>query len=179
MQVTTPLGERLEGIVYVYDAASHILALELTPHSSSPQPTTTTTAAAATAAKDYTLLNTATLTQITLLHKPTLNQQQQRPRHLPPIDHSKLTLREQKALSLRTAEAQRINPAASAPAQRLFDALAKLYEARWDGRAIVLLGGVLRLEESYGAEQLSGGSATQRQRIVKTIEAQQQKEKGK
>ena len=150
--------------MYVYDAAAHILALELT----SPSHATVGTA------RDYTLLNTHNL-HITLAHKPATPTPR---RHLPPVDHGKLQQREGKALASRAAEAAKIGQNVTSIAQRLFDALAKLYEARWDGTAIVLLG-VLRLEEPYGAEQLTGGSVQQRQRIVKTIEAQREKEERK
>ena len=151
--------------MYVYDAAAHILALEVSPAPHTPTAT-------AGSAKDYTLLNTRGL-HIALVHKPANLTPR---RHLPPVDHNKLQQREAKALTARTAEAARIGHNVTAAAQRLFDALAKLYEARWDGTAIVLLG-VLRLEEPYGAEQLTGGSVQQRQRISKTIEAQREKEK--
>ena len=153
--------------MYVYDAAAHILALEVTtaPHASSA-------ANSSSGAKDYTLLNTHNL-HVSLVHKPATPAPR---RHLPPVDPSKLAQRETKALAQRSAEAAKIGHNVSAIGQRLFDALAKLYEARWDGTAIVLMG-ALRLEEPYGAEQLTGGSGQQRQRIVKTIEAQREKER--
>ena len=153
--------------MYVYDAAAHILALEV----STPLHTPTSSSGSS---KDYTLLNTDQL-RISLVHKPATPVPR---RHLPPLDHHKLQQREAKALTARTAEAAKIGHNVTPTGQRLFDALAKLYEARWDGTAIVLMG-VMRLEEPYGAEQLTGGSVQQRQRIVKTIEAQREKEERK
>lgn len=170
VQVTTPLGEQLRGVVYVYDAAAHILALEV---ATSPQsgPTSTSTSTSSSSSRDYTLLNSHNL-HIELVHKPATATPR---RHLPPVDPAKLAQRETKALAARAAEAAKIGHNVTAAGQRLFDALAKLYEARWEGTAIVLLG-VLRLEEPYGVEQLTGGSGQQRQRIGKTIEAQREKE---
>ena len=154
VRVTTSLNEVLEGVVYVYDAAANILALQL-PKDSSP---------------DYSLLNTAALTHIDLVRRSAASSA---PRVLPEVDPAKLASKEAKAVAQRQVEASRIGVGVSGAGQRMFDALAKLYSAAWQGSTIVLMD-VLRLDEPYTAEQLTGGSTQQRQRIIKTIEHRQQ-----
>ena len=156
VRVTTALQEVLEGTVYVYDASASLLALEVQRDGST----------------DVSLLNAAALTGVELVRRSAA------PAHhrvLPELDHAKLAQREQRALAHRQSEASKIGVGVSARGQRMFDSLSKLYGASWEGSAIVLMDG-MRLAQPYSAEQLSGGSQQQRQRIVKTIEAQKDRE---
>ena len=167
VRVTTLLGEVLEGEVFVYDAAANVLALQL-PKDNPQSP-------------DYSLLNTAALLSVQPVTPASSSQPAKAattpptPRVLPEVDAAKLSLKEAKALNARAVESSKIGVGVSARGQRMFDALSKLYGAVWQGSAIVLMD-VLRLEEPYTAEQLSGGSNQQRQRIIKTIEAQRDRE---
>ena len=167
MRVTTLLGEQLEGEVFVYDAAARVLALQL-PKDSHQLP-------------DYSLLNTHALTHVQSISPASTRQSSGpspssiSPRVLPEVDAAKLAMKEAKALSARAAEAAKIGVGVSARGQRMFDALSRLYGAVWQGSCIVLMD-ALRLDAPYTAEQLSGGSSQQRLRIIKTIEAQRDRE---
>ena len=72
-------------------------------------------------------------------------------------------------MAQRQAESSKIGVGVSGRGQRMFDALSKLYGAVWQGSSIVLMD-TIRLDEPYTAEQLTGGSSQQRQRIIKTIQ---------
>ena len=187
VRVTTVLREVIEGVVYVHDTAAQVVALQLQRPADTPPPPQPHPAAAA----DYTLCNTATITSAQLLRRHTAAASPPPPvssssssssssspsrRSLPDIDVGKLAAKERRALEHRQLEASRIGVGVSERGQRVFDALCKLYGARWEGDSIVLLHAAMRLSKPYGAAELTGGNSQQRERIVKTIEAQREKE---
>jgi hypothetical protein len=187
VRVTTVLREVIEGVVYVHDAAAQVVALQL-QRTADSQPQPQHAAAARSPSTDYTLCNTSTITSAQLIRRHTAaaspppaassssSTSSPSRRSLPDIDVDKLAAKERRALEHRQLEASRIGVGVSERGQRVFDALCKLYGARWEGDSIVLLHAAMRLSAPYGAAELTGGNSQQRERIVKTIEAQREKE---
>ncbi|KAI6685855.1 hypothetical protein NL676_031768 [Syzygium grande] len=85
------------------------------------------------------------------------------------IDLGTLRAREQSALRLAEAEAERIGVGVTSEAQSIFDALSKTLPVRWDKSIIVVMDEV-RVSSPYVPESVSGGAAAANERVKKVLE---------
>ncbi|GAV83717.1 AD domain-containing protein, partial [Cephalotus follicularis] len=84
------------------------------------------------------------------------------------IDLASLQAREELAIRLAEADAERIGVGVTSEAQSIFDALSKTLPVRWDKTAIVVMNEV-RVSSPYLPESVIGGTPSANKRVKKVL----------
>lgn len=151
LNIKTTLGEEFEGEVITFDKPSNMVVLQ---ESAGNGPRRNLRFLKANFIKDFTLLS-----------------QEDDPLDLSNtyIDMNSIQTREEAALRLAEAEAERIGIGVTPEAQSIFDALAKTLPVQWEKTTIIVLNEV-RVSSPYLPENVSGGTSAANGRVKKVIE---------
>lgn len=154
---TSSVGERIQGVVFCYDASMRMLVLESTCTNCND-------------AKDFTVLSLANV-QLDSVTPPATVQPPtpQRPLNLEQTIH-----RERKAIASRQKEAAKIGVGVDSQTQAMFDALSRLMPCEWDGRTIVVMEAV-RISAPYTTESVTGGNPTQLSRVRTLLQSERER----
>lgn len=153
LSIKTTFGEEFQGTVITFDRSSNILAIQEGKNSGSGQKRNIRLLKA-NYIKDFTLLGHG---EDPLDVKKCF------------LDLNSLQAKEEAAIRLAEAEAERVGVGVSAEAQSIFDALAKTLPVRWDKTVIVVMNEV-RVSSPYLPESVVGGTAAANDRVRKVLE---------
>lgn len=142
-------GNAVEGTLYLYDAKSHVLLLELSQENG----------------KDYVMFNVANIRSFTEVRKASGQMQM----HFRKADPSVLSAKEEKNRSERKADSLKLGHGVSSEAQTIFDGIDKMHSCKWQQKTILVMDSV-SINPPYTSNDVTGQPEQAVQRIRKVLE---------